>query len=115
MKISCVWMSAAAIAAVMGSADVWAGNAVGVIDKLIVRDTDGLTYVQLTTSPASRASCAAATTYWMIQNENSESGRKLYAMLLAAHLTGRTVSIVGTNTCVRWGDGEDIQYVVLQQ
>lgn len=57
------------------------------VASLIVRDSDGL------------------------PNENSETGKKLYSMLLAARLAGRPVNIVGKNTCVRWGDGEDIQSV----
>lgn len=91
-----------------------AGEAVGIVTKLLVRDSDGLIYVHLGTAPASRAACAANTSYWMIPNENSETGKKLYALLLGAKLAEQTVHIVGKNTCVRWGDGEDINYVNLQ-
>jgi hypothetical protein len=87
-----------------------AGNAMGLVSDLTVRDSDGLIYVRMSTAPSGRPTCAAGTTYFMVRNENSETGKKLYALLLAAKLTGQTVTIVGANTCNRWGDGEDIDY-----
>lgn len=89
-----------------------AGEVIGTVSALIVRDSDGLTYVQVAGTITNRAPCAASTVYWMIPNENSEAGKKLYAMLLGAKLAGSRVSIVGKNTCLRWGDGEDINYIV---
>ena len=68
-------------------------------------------YVDITGMPTGRATCAAATSYWMIPNENSETGKKLYAALLAAQLAGRSVQVMGKGTCTRWGDGEDINWV----
>jgi len=29
-------------------------------------------------------------------------------MLVAAQLAGRTIAVTGLNSCVRWGDGEDV-------
>jgi hypothetical protein len=108
MKLRFVLMTAMVVAA-----NAHAGQGTGTVSRLIVRDSDGLVYVTLSTPPTGRPSCAAASTYWMIPNENSETGKKLYALLLSAQLAGRVVQIVGTNTCVRWGDGEDILYVIL--
>lgn len=90
-----------------------AGQASGVITNLIVRDADGLVYVYLSGAPSGRPACASATVYWMIRDENSETGKKTYAALLAAQLAGRNVTIYGANTCLRWGDGEDISGVVV--
>src|SRR5688572_12712122 len=101
------------LAAVMTFATAHAGQATGVVANVIVRDSDGLTYVTLSTAPTGRPACAANTAYWMIPNESSETGKKMYALLLSAQLAGRPVEIVGKNTCVRWGDGEDILYVNL--
>ncbi len=106
---------AVALVSLIATAGAQAGEGTGTVDTLVVRDTDGLTYVQLSTPPTNRPSCAAGTTYWMIPSENSEAGKKLYALLLAAHVSGKTVIIAGKNTCARWGDGEDIQYVLMQQ
>lgn len=103
------------VSAFMACTIAHAGEGIGTVNSLIVRDSDGLVHVYLSTPPTSRASCAATTVYWMIPNENSETGKKLYAMLLAAQLAGRPVNIVGKNTCVRWGDGEDIQSVSMGQ
>jgi len=103
-----------AVVAALTCFSAQAGEGAGTVANLIVRDSDGLVYVQLATPPTSRASCAATTTYWMIQNENSDSGKRLYAVLLAAHVAGRNVIIQGKNTCARWGDGEDILYVLMQ-
>jgi hypothetical protein len=67
--------------------------------------------VTLAGTPTGRPPCAAGTWYFMISNESSETGKKLYALLLGARFAGATVQIIGKNTCTRWGDGEDILYV----
>jgi hypothetical protein len=90
-----------------------AGTVTGPIENLIVRDSDGLVYVYISGPVAGRPSCAAGTSYWMVPNETSDSGKRLYAALLAARMSGRSVQITGKNTCTRWGDGEDINYVQL--
>lgn len=105
--------SIAAIAlTVLGmSSTASAGDVIGVVTTLLVRDSDGLVYVHLSGTPTGRPACAASTSYWMIPNENSEVGKKLYALLLSAKVAQQQVRIVGKNTCVRWGDGEDIEWV----
>jgi hypothetical protein len=103
----------AIVAATLAAANACAGEGIGTVSTLIVRDTDGLVYVVLSSPPTGRPSCASATPYWMIPNENSETGKKLYALLLSAQLAGQVVQIVGKNVCTRWVDGEDIQYVQL--
>jgi hypothetical protein len=49
--------------------------------------------------------------YWIIPNETTESGKRLFATLLAALVSGHKVTIQGKNTCSRWPDGEDIDTV----
>ena len=92
----------------LGMQPALAGSQTGYISALYIRDTDGLVYVHLAGSPTGRPPCAANSTYWMVPNENSETGKKLFALLLAAKLANQQVQIVGKNTCARWGDGEDI-------
>jgi negative regulator of replication initiation len=99
------------LAALAATSVARAGEVQGTISNLIVRDSDGLVYVALAGAISNRAACAAATSYWMITNENSEVCKKLYTALLAAQLAGKTVQVVGKGVCVRWGDGEDILYI----
>jgi len=96
-----------------GLAAVEAGEVTGTISYLYVRDSDGLVYVHVAGAITDRAACASTTGYWMVPNENSETGKKLYALLLSAKLTGASIRVVGKGTCVRWGDGEDINFVGL--
>ncbi len=94
------------VAVTMASA-CWAGNASGVVTSLLVRDSDGLVLVTLSGSTAGAPACATHT-YWIIRDENSESGQRQYALLLAAQMSGTAVQIIGANKCSRWSDGEDI-------
>ncbi len=88
-----------------------AGTQEGTIQSLYVRDSDGLIFLALEGAPTGRPACAIGTAYWMIANETTETGKRLFATLLAAQLSGRQVHIDGKNTCTRWGDGEDIETV----
>lgn len=91
-----------------------AGTATGTVVNLIIRDTDGLVYVYLSAAPTGRPPCAASTSYFMVAAENTDSGKRLYALLLSAKVTGQTVQVNGANTCTRWADGEDIASVIFQ-
>jgi hypothetical protein len=85
-----------------------AGSQTGTVTQISVRNTDGLVYVYLSGTASSRATCAGATVYWMIKDENSNAGKQELAQLMLASATGKTVTITGMNQCVRWIDGEDI-------
>lgn len=93
---------------------IWAtaGNITGTVDTLITRASDGLTYVQINAVASGHPSCATGS-YWIIKDESSEAGKKQYAMLLAAKLSGTPIKIIGSNTCTRWADGEDIDEMYL--
>jgi len=89
-----------------------ASSQTGTVRYLIVRASDGLVYFELNGPARSgKPDCTAAYNYFMIKDENSGSGKRQHAMLLAAELAGKSVSIEGTNTCTRWGDGEDVNSV----
>jgi hypothetical protein len=49
----------------------------------------------------------------MIANENSEAGKRQFAMLLTAYANRSVVQLKGMGTCTRWPDGEDINEVLL--
>src|SRR5262245_50417178 len=68
-----------------------AGEANGTITSLIARDSDGLVYVEIAGTPTGRPACASNSTYFMIPNENLETGKRLFALLLGAKLSDRPV------------------------
>ena len=102
---------AAAFAVFSGAAT--AGDITGYVTSVVTRDSDGLTYAVVAGTPANRASCAAATSYWIVAAETTESGKKQYALLLSAKTSGLRVTINGKGTCTRWSDGEDINTLQL--
>ena len=91
------------------------GTQTGKIKSVYVRNSDGLIWFDLNPNgfpPASgRPACAAGTAYWIVPNENTDTGRRLYAMLLSAFASGHTVQITGSDTCGRWPDGEDVDNI----
>ncbi len=89
-----------------------AGSVVGTVLDVVTRASDGLIYVDINGAAAGQPACAART-YFMIMNENSATGQRQYAMLLAAKASGLRVAIDGNNTCTRWPDGEDINLMTL--
>jgi hypothetical protein len=105
---------AALLASLCGVAatQVIAGTQTGLVKDVYIRDSDGLVLVNLSGTAALKPGCALRT-YWIVPNEKSDSGKRLYAMLISAQLAGRPVTIKGKDTCTRWGDGEDIDSVDL--
>lgn len=96
------------------SLPVLAGNQIGKVDYIVVRASDGLVLFNLSGSPKSYSPTCATNSYWMIKDENSEVGKKQYAMLLAAQASGRNIDVAGMNTCTRWSDGEDVNSLLLR-
>lgn len=89
------------------------GSVQGTVNMLIQRASDGLIYVIINgTASGARPACATAS-YWAIANENSEAGKRQFAMLMTAHATGGVVLLNGMGTCNRWADAEDINEVRL--
>ncbi|EPG38531.1 hypothetical protein F907_01116 [Acinetobacter colistiniresistens] len=95
--------------------NVSASEYTGKIEAIVVRDSDGLVYIYLSGNRSSDIpDCAKNTSYMMIKNENSPTGRRQLAMLMMAQATNKTVSVTGTNKCTRWPDGEDIEAIILR-
>lgn len=94
------------------TASASAGTITGTVEWVIARASDGLTYAMINGNAYGKPACATKG-YWIIMDENSEAGKKQYAMLLAAQASGQTVTVGGNNTCTRWSDGEDIDYILL--
>ena len=89
---------------------VAAGTITGTVSSVLVRASDGLTYVYINGAASGQPACAT-NPYWIIMNETSDAGHKQYAMLLLAEATAAQVTISGNGTCTRWGDGEDINEI----
>ena len=87
-----------------------AGTQTGFVKDIYVRDSDGLILVDLMGTASGHPACALQP-YWIIANETSDNGKRLFSMLLAAQAAGRVVQIIGKDTCSRWPDGEDIETI----
>jgi len=100
-------LSYAIMICMLMSSVTYAGNQVGTVIYVITRASDGLIYFTLSGTKNGSPACAQIS-YWMIRNENSDAGKRQYAMLLSAKVNGKKIGVSGFNTCTRWGDGEDV-------
>lgn len=84
----------------------------GFVKDLYVRDSDGLIFVDLSGSIdfGDPHPCGTRSS-WIVPDETTDSGRRLFATLLAALISGHKVTIQGKDTCTRSSEGEDIQSV----
>ncbi len=89
-----------------------AGEQTGKVKELVVRN-DGLHYFWLQGEPSGKPVCAR-NAYWMIQDENSAAGKSQLSIILSAQAQQKSVRVVGTGSCTRWSDGEDISYISIQ-
>ena len=90
----------------------FAGQQTGVVASLVKRNSDGLLYFYISGSAPGKPACATQS-YWIIKDENSNSGKQILALLMMARSTGQAITVQGSNTCTRWGDGEDVDSVFL--
>ena len=91
----------------------WGSSSEGTISHVVVRQSDGLIYANILGARSSPPACATAG-YFMIKDENSQAGKAQLALLMSAYFAKSPVQIVGSGTCTRWGDGEDIEIVMLK-
>lgn len=99
---------------------VFVGNAlastyIGKVKAINVRDEDGLVWIYISGDRTGDRPNCATNWYMVIKNENSPAGKKQLAMLMMAQATNKTVVIHGSQTCNRWGDGEDISMVGVER
>lgn len=92
------------------SAGAHAGTVQGTVSHLSQRASDGLIYVIINGTATGQPACATHN-YWIIKAENTEAGKKQFALLTTAFESGSQVILRGMNTCSRWNDGEDIDEV----
>lgn len=84
------------------------------MDYIIVRASDGLTYFTIKGGEIVDNPPCATQGYWMIKDENSNSVKMQYSMILSAQASGKTINVTGMNTCARWGDGEDVNFIQIK-
>src|SRR5690606_14911600 len=92
-----------------------AGTQTGKVDNIIVRASDGLIYFVVTGGSKVNSPDCARIGYWIIKDEHSNAEKQQYSMLLSAHASGKTIKVPGSNTCSRWPDGEDVDFIILLQ
>lgn len=115
MRLISKAMKIGAVLAFLSASTAFAGGVVtGTVTQVVVRASDGLVYVVVSGTPTGKPACAVGG-YWMVANETSDVGHKQYAMLLMAQATGTRITIWGSGTCTRWGDGEDIDTIFVSQ
>lgn len=90
-----------------------AGSQTGSVTFMTARSSDGLHWFALSGTPANRPACATGP-YFMIKDENSIAGKTQISMVLAAYAAGKTISVKGAGTCLRWMDGEDVDWLTVQ-
>ncbi len=96
------------------SLSLFAGDATGKVDNILVRSSDGMIYFFLKDVQLNSPKPACATnSYWIIKDENSSTAKHQLSMLIAAQMAGKKVRVYGYNTCTRWADGEDVNLLQL--
>lgn len=95
------------------TSSAYAGEQFGKVSGLIVRSNDGLHYFWLEGTSHNKPACAT-NTYWMIADENSTAGKAQLSIILSAQAQQKPIKVVGTGTCSRWRDGEDVNYIQIQ-
>ena len=91
-----------------------AGQQTGTVADVVVRASDGLVYFYLKEGNKTASPTCATAGYWMIKDENSNAGKHQFSMVLAAQASGKTVHVSGSNSCTRWHDGEDVDWIQLK-
>lgn len=100
-----------ALSSILFTNAIHASTYTGKISSIIIRDSDGLVYLYIDGERVGNRPECAKYNYMMIKNENSATGKRQLAQLLMAQATNKKVVIIGHETCSRWIDGEDINYV----
>jgi hypothetical protein len=112
-KFSSICIVLVSLLICMGSA--FASHQVGQVEWINVRESDGLIYFVISGNDRSEKLACATNGYWMIKNENSQAGRRQLALLTAAFVAKKNISVTGHHQCTRWGDGEDVNAISVHQ
>ena len=89
----------------------WAGTQTGQVIDLSIRASDGLIYFYMNGMVSGRPACAVKSPYWVLKDERSATAEKQFALLLEARKTGQVITVIGSDTCLRESNGEDVNYI----
>ena len=84
----------------------------GTVKYVFARASDGLVIFELVGSSKTLVPGCGPEIYWVLHNEDSNAGKRQYAMLLTAQASGKVVNVAGLGTCTRQpGAAEDVDYI----
>jgi hypothetical protein len=86
------------------------------IVKMHVRRSLGdIAFIQLAAVPLGHPACAVGAPWHFTLALNTETEKKIFAVLLAAQISGTPVTIDGTGSCSEYGTFESMDSVVLEE
>lgn len=94
------------------TANATAGEGGGRITKLMPGLNAGAV-IFTTETHTNKPACSTQANDWAL-SVNTEGGRAMYALLLSAASTGKTINVVGKNDCSVWADREAPYWIYIQ-
>lgn len=79
----------------------------GKVLRIVMRASDGLTYVIVDGTRTTTPTCATQS-FFVVKELTSESGKAQLAMLMTSYSSGRLVAVYGSGTCTRYYNAEDL-------
>ena len=86
-----------------------AGQSSGLVSEIIV---NGFNYLFFSAGTKSGSPACGNNNSWAL-NLSTAKGRSIYALVLTAQAQGKSLVVVGNNTCNEWGDREDVLYAYM--
>lgn len=86
-----------------------AGVVTGVVSRVLPTNV-GLVYYEMTGTPTGTPSCASGFPIRFSVNGTTAAGASLQREMSMAFVLNKTITVVGTNTCVLNGAVEDLSY-----
>jgi len=96
------------------SANSWATNRSGTIVKMSVGRNGDQVFIDLNTSGENACLEAHPSGFdYALSISGNEAGPEILTSLMLAYSLGKSVTIIGTNTCLIEGRLEDTSYIIL--
>ena len=88
----------------------YAGSGSGKVTRIVVHSNRA---AMIRVESVSNQPACSTIAEFAINLDNS-GGQAQYALLLAAHLNGASVTIIGAENCDTWGDRETVKYAYIE-